>query len=112
MLTQVYDVRTVGVVGAWLACEEALKNTQSIPPKNISPPPYHFPDLTRHTSNRLFPPWSCCMSRPMNALLRPRLLAAAIAMAVPLAGTVAYAAEQGAVRSYNLPAGPLASTLN
>ena len=52
------------------------------------------------------------MSRPMNALLRPRLLAVAIAMALPLAGTVAYAAEQGAVRSYNLPAGPLASTLN
>ncbi|WP_226504332.1 TonB-dependent siderophore receptor [Pseudomonas sp. MWU16-30317] len=52
------------------------------------------------------------MSRPMNALLRPRLLAVAIAMALPLAGTVAYAAEQGAVRSYTLPAGPLASTLN
>jgi iron complex outermembrane receptor protein len=48
----------------------------------------------------------------MNALLRPRLLAVAIAMAMPLAGTVAYAAEQGAVRSYNLPAGPLANTLN
>lgn len=52
------------------------------------------------------------MSRPMNALLRPRLLAVAIAMAVPLASSVAFAAEQGAVRSYNLPAGPLSSTLN
>ena len=52
------------------------------------------------------------MSRPMNALLRPRLLAVAIAMAVPLASSVAFAAEQGSVRSYNLPAGPLASTLN
>jgi iron complex outermembrane receptor protein len=48
----------------------------------------------------------------MNALLRPRLLAVAIAMAVPLASSVAFAAEQGSVRSYNLPAGPLASTLN
>jgi iron complex outermembrane receptor protein len=48
----------------------------------------------------------------MNALLRPRLLAVAIAMAMPLASTLAFAAEQGAVRSYNLPAGPLASTLN
>jgi len=52
------------------------------------------------------------MSRPMNALLRPRLLAVAIAMAFPLASSVAFAAEQGAMRSYNLPAGPLASTLN
>lgn len=52
------------------------------------------------------------MSRPLNALLRPRLLAAAIAMALPLASTAVFAAEQDAARRYDLPAGPLASTLN
>jgi len=53
------------------------------------------------------------MSRPFETLLRPSLMAVAIALAVPLASTALQAAEQASqVRSYNLPAAPLASTLN
>ncbi len=45
--------------------------------------------------------------------MRPSLLAVAIAFCAPLASTSLIAAEQASTaRSYNLPAGPLASTLN
>jgi len=53
------------------------------------------------------------MSRPLDTLLRPRLLAVAIALSAPLASPVLMAAEQSSsVRAYDLPAAPLASTLN
>jgi iron complex outermembrane receptor protein len=53
------------------------------------------------------------MSRSLNTLLRPSLLAIAIALCVPLASTQLIAAEQASsVHAYNLPAAPLASTLN
>lgn len=52
------------------------------------------------------------MSRRLPSFLRPSLLAASIALACPMAALPAYAADQTAVRSYNLPAAPLASTLN
>lgn len=53
------------------------------------------------------------MSRPLDTLLRPSLLAVAIALCVPLASPTLMAAEQStSVRAYNLPAAPLASTLN
>ncbi|MDK1398664.1 TonB-dependent siderophore receptor [Pseudomonas protegens] len=53
------------------------------------------------------------MSRPLDTLLRPSLLAVAIALCVPLASPALMAAEQSTnVRAYNLPAAPLASTLN
>lgn len=53
------------------------------------------------------------MSRSLDTLLRPGLLAMAIALCVPLTSTVLVAAEQvSSVRAYNLPAAPLASTLN
>ncbi|WP_416427231.1 TonB-dependent siderophore receptor [Pseudomonas sp. App30] len=53
------------------------------------------------------------MSRPFPSLLRPSLMAVAIALAVPLSSTALQAAEQASqLRSYNLPAAPLASTLN
>lgn len=53
------------------------------------------------------------MSRSLDTVLRPRLLAVAIAFAVPLASSQLIAAEQASsVRAYNLPAAPLASTLN
>ncbi|PLR60570.1 TonB-dependent siderophore receptor [Pseudomonas sp. QC2] len=53
------------------------------------------------------------MSRTLDTLLRPSLLAVAIALSAPLASTVLVAAEQASsVRAYNLPAAPLASTLN
>ncbi|MBC3364954.1 TonB-dependent siderophore receptor [Pseudomonas sp. SWRI154] len=53
------------------------------------------------------------MSRPFETLLRPSLLAIAIALASPLASGPLLAAEQASgVRAYNLPAAPLASTLN
>ena len=53
------------------------------------------------------------MSRTLDTLLRPSLLAVAIALSAPLASTPLYAAEQASsVRAYNLPAAPLASTLN
>lgn len=53
------------------------------------------------------------MSRTLDTLLRPSLLAMAIALSAPLASTALIAAEQASsVRAYNLPAAPLASTLN
>ncbi len=53
------------------------------------------------------------MSRTLETLLRPSLLAVAIALAAPLASTQLVAAEQAStVRAYNLPAAPLATTLN
>ena len=53
------------------------------------------------------------MSRPLDTLLRPSLLAVAIVLAVPLASGPLLAAEQpSSVRTYNLPAASLASTLN
>ncbi|AJO81091.1 TonB-dependent siderophore receptor [Pseudomonas sp. MRSN 12121] len=53
------------------------------------------------------------MSRTLDTLLRPSLLAVAIALCAPLASSPLLAAEQAsAVRAYNLPAAPLASTLN
>ncbi|SDZ45924.1 TonB-dependent siderophore receptor [Pseudomonas sp. NFIX28] len=53
------------------------------------------------------------MSRMLDTLLRPSLLAVAIAFCVPLASTASVAAEQvSSVRAYNLPAAPLATTLN
>ncbi|MBH3366786.1 TonB-dependent siderophore receptor [Pseudomonas carnis] len=53
------------------------------------------------------------MSRTLDTLLRPSLLAVAIALSAPLASTPLIAAEQASsVRAYNLPAAPLATTLN
>ncbi|MBT2375694.1 TonB-dependent siderophore receptor [Pseudomonas fluorescens] len=53
------------------------------------------------------------MSRSLDTLLRPSLLAVAIALSAPLASTQLIAAEQASsVRAYNLPSAPLASTLN
>ncbi|MFP3518621.1 TonB-dependent siderophore receptor [Pseudomonas sp. SIMBA_077] len=53
------------------------------------------------------------MSRTLDTLLRPRLLAVAIAFCAPLTSTSLVAAEQSTTsRSYNLGAGPLAATLN
>ena len=53
------------------------------------------------------------MSRTLDTLLRPSLLAMAIALSAPLTSTALIAAEQASnVRAYNLPAAPLASTLN
>ena len=53
------------------------------------------------------------MPRPLDTLLRPSLLAVAIALSAPLASPALMAAEQSSsVRAYNLPAAPLASTLN
>ncbi|WP_300629478.1 TonB-dependent siderophore receptor [Pseudomonas sp.] len=53
------------------------------------------------------------MSRTLDTLLRPSLLAVAIALGAPLVSTALIAAEQATnVRAYNLPAAPLASTLN
>jgi iron complex outermembrane receptor protein len=53
------------------------------------------------------------MSRSLNTLLRPSLLAIAIALCTPLASSQLFAAEQASsVRAYNLPTAPLASTLN
>ncbi|MEB2621820.1 TonB-dependent siderophore receptor [Pseudomonas sp. YuFO8] len=53
------------------------------------------------------------MSRSLDTLLRPGLLALAIALCSPLASSQLIAAEQASsVRAYNLPAAPLASTLN
>ena len=53
------------------------------------------------------------MSRSLDTLLRPSLLALAIAFGTPLTSTLLVAAEQTSnVRAYNLPAAPLASTLN
>ena len=53
------------------------------------------------------------MSRSLDTLLRPGLLALAIAFCTPLASSQLIAAEQASsVRAYSLPAAPLASTLN
>ncbi|MFK8330416.1 TonB-dependent siderophore receptor [Pseudomonas sp. BJa5] len=53
------------------------------------------------------------MTRAFETLLRPSLLAMAIALSVPLASSPLIAAEQSAsLRSYNLPAAPLSTTLN
>ncbi|MFD2884953.1 TonB-dependent siderophore receptor [Pseudomonas lini] len=53
------------------------------------------------------------MSRSLDTVLRPRLLAVAIALCAPLASGPLMAAEQASsVRAYDLPAAPLASTLN
>ena len=53
------------------------------------------------------------MSRSLDTLLRPSLLAVAIALCTPLASSQLIAAEQASsVRAYNLPAASLASTLN
>ncbi|MFJ7882438.1 TonB-dependent siderophore receptor [Pseudomonas sp. NPDC096917] len=53
------------------------------------------------------------MSRTLDTFLRPSLLAVAIALSAPLASTSLIAAEQSSsARSYNLPAGSLAATLN
>ncbi|MGE1174590.1 TonB-dependent siderophore receptor [Pseudomonas sp. BW7P1] len=53
------------------------------------------------------------MSRSLDTLLRPSLLAVAIALCTPLSSSPSIAAEQASsVRAYNLPAAPLATTLN
>lgn len=53
------------------------------------------------------------MPRPLNTLMHPSLLALAITLTVPLASTQLMAAEQvSSVRTYDLPAGSLATTLN
>lgn len=52
------------------------------------------------------------MSRTLQTLLRPSLLAVAVALAAPLASTQLMAASQSSsVRAYNLPAAPLSTTL-
>ncbi|WP_367085986.1 TonB-dependent siderophore receptor [Pseudomonas sp. HOU2] len=53
------------------------------------------------------------MSRSLDTLLRPSLLAVAIALSTPLISHPLLAAEQASsVRAYNLPAAPLSTTLN
>lgn len=53
------------------------------------------------------------MPRSLDSLLRRSLLAVAIALCTPLASSQLVAAEQASsVRAYNLPAAPLANTLN
>ncbi|WP_426156575.1 TonB-dependent siderophore receptor [Pseudomonas sp. TSRC2-2] len=53
------------------------------------------------------------MSRSPDTLLRPSLLAFAIALGTPLISTPLLAAEQASsVRAYHLPAAPLSTTLN
>ncbi|WP_339474371.1 TonB-dependent siderophore receptor [Pseudomonas fluorescens] len=53
------------------------------------------------------------MSRSLDTLLRPSLLAVAIALSTPLVSSQLIAAEQASsVRVYNLPAAPLSTTLN
>ncbi|MFJ2367541.1 TonB-dependent siderophore receptor [Pseudomonas sp. NPDC087697] len=53
------------------------------------------------------------MSRSLDTLLRPSLLAVAIVLSAPLTSTALIAAEQASnVRAYNLPAAPLANILN
>ncbi|KPA87414.1 TonB-dependent siderophore receptor [Pseudomonas asplenii] len=53
------------------------------------------------------------MSRTLDTLLRPSLLAAAIALGTPLLSPTLIAAEQASsVRAYNLPAGPLGAVLS
>ncbi|AIZ34537.1 TonB-dependent siderophore receptor [Pseudomonas parafulva] len=52
------------------------------------------------------------MSRAVESYLRPSLMALAIGLATPVFGPLAFAAEQAAVRTYDVPSGPLAATLN
>lgn len=53
------------------------------------------------------------MSRSLDTLLRPSLLAVAIALSTPMVSSQLIAAEQASsVRAYNLPAAPLSTTLN
>ncbi|WP_095189551.1 TonB-dependent siderophore receptor [Pseudomonas sp. Irchel 3E19] len=53
------------------------------------------------------------MSRSLDTLLRPSMLAVAIALSAPLISSPLLAAEQASsVRAYNLPAAPLSTTLN
>lgn len=52
------------------------------------------------------------MSRAVDRVLRPSLLALAVAFCLPLTSPTLHAAEQAALRTYNLPGAPLASTLN
>ncbi|MGE8061594.1 TonB-dependent siderophore receptor [Pseudomonas sp. NPDC089547] len=52
------------------------------------------------------------MSRAVDRILRPSLLALAIGLAAPLASPVLFAAEQSTPRAYDLPSAPLATTLN
>ncbi|WP_395601565.1 TonB-dependent siderophore receptor [Pseudomonas sp. A1230] len=53
------------------------------------------------------------MSRSLDTLLRPSLLAVAIALSTPLVSSQLIAAEQASsVRAYNLPAAPLSTALN
>ncbi|MCM8911571.1 TonB-dependent siderophore receptor [Pseudomonas inefficax] len=52
------------------------------------------------------------MSRAVDRILRPSLMALAIAVAAPLASPALFAAEQSAQRAYDLPSAPLATTLN
>ncbi|MBH3410936.1 TonB-dependent siderophore receptor [Pseudomonas putida] len=52
------------------------------------------------------------MSRAVDRILRPSLMALTITLAAPLSSTALFAAEQSAPRAYDLPAAPLATTLN
>ncbi|MCF8980333.1 TonB-dependent siderophore receptor [Pseudomonas syringae] len=53
------------------------------------------------------------MSRSLDTLLRPSMLAMAIAVCAPLASPLLMAAQQAAgVQAYDLPSAPLATTLN
>ncbi|MFF7065826.1 TonB-dependent siderophore receptor [Pseudomonas sp. NPDC008258] len=52
------------------------------------------------------------MSRAVDRILRPSLMALAIGLAAPLASPGLFAAEQSAPRAYDLPSAPLATTLN
>ncbi len=52
------------------------------------------------------------MSRAVDRILRPSLMALAIAVTAPLASPALFAAEQSAQRAYDLPSAPLATTLN
>lgn len=52
------------------------------------------------------------MSRAVDHILRPSLMALAIGLAAPLTSPALYAAEQSTSRAYNLPSAPLATTLN
>ncbi|WP_060483599.1 TonB-dependent siderophore receptor [Pseudomonas sp. NBRC 111119] len=52
------------------------------------------------------------MSRAVDRILRPSLMALAIAVSAPLASPALLAAEQATTRAYALPSGPLAATLN
>lgn len=52
------------------------------------------------------------MSRAVDRILRPSLMALAITVAAPLASPALFAAEQSAPRAYDLPGAPLATTLN